>query len=274
LHTTLRHRVTFLQWCVHSMAPNLNPESSQPPFSYTDALQHGSSKLPRLILHHSLRVSKQKLQNPKRVSSLRMAKLAALPLIIITLACSAWFPSITHTPLILCELKWSMALANVLPLTSGNPFGPLTLMCQISSVTRKWNFPIFFSSLMDRTTRLWRQTSISLSRFQLRNSVSAISRPCVMWWASNMQVRITLLGAKPTSLLLSFYRPRGTKSMANLIVSTLSFVRHKLLSTSWALTLTLSPLAGRKYMAYSRPILVLRAFKPKAAMAVLCIALP
>jgi len=43
------------------------------------------------------------------------------------------------------------------------------------------NFSIFFSSLMDRTTRLWRQTSISfLNRFQLRNSVSAISRPCVL----------------------------------------------------------------------------------------------
>jgi len=32
--------------------------------------------------------------------------------------------------------------------------------------------------------------------------------------------------------------------------------------------------AGRTYMASSRPILLLRAFKPKAAMALLCIALP
>jgi len=37
------------------------------------------------------------------------------------------------------------------------------------SVTRQWSFSIFFSSLTDRTTRLWRQTLIScLSRFQVR----------------------------------------------------------------------------------------------------------
>ena len=79
LHTTRRHRVTFLHWCVHSMAPNLNSEPSQPPSSFTVELQHGSSKLPRLVLQHCLRKSKQKLRNPKRISSLHMAELAALP---------------------------------------------------------------------------------------------------------------------------------------------------------------------------------------------------
>ena len=85
LHITRRHRVTFLHYCVHSMATNPNSEPSQPPSSFTVALQHGSSKLPRLISQHCLRASKQKLQNPKRISSLRMAELAALPLIIIPL---------------------------------------------------------------------------------------------------------------------------------------------------------------------------------------------
>jgi len=119
LHTTRRYRVTFLHWCVHSMAPNPNSEPSQPSSSFTVALQHGSSKLPRLILQHFLRASKQKLRNPKRISSLRMAELAALPLIITLLACSPSFSSPTHILLISCELKWSMALANVLPPTSG-----------------------------------------------------------------------------------------------------------------------------------------------------------
>ena len=58
LHTTRRHQVTSLHWCVHSMAPNLNSEHSQPPSSFTVALQHGSSKLPRLVLQHCLRASK------------------------------------------------------------------------------------------------------------------------------------------------------------------------------------------------------------------------
>jgi len=35
LYTTRRHRVTFLHWCVHSMATNLNSEPSQPPSSVT-----------------------------------------------------------------------------------------------------------------------------------------------------------------------------------------------------------------------------------------------
>jgi len=62
--------------------------------------------------------------------------------------------------------------------------------------------------------------------------------------------------------IIKFLPSSWEKSMANLIVSSLSFARHKLLSTSWVLTLTFSPLAGRTYMAYSRPILLLGAFKP------------
>ena len=58
LYTTRRHRVTFLHWCVHSMAPNPNSEPSQPPSSFTVALHHGFSKLPRLISQHCLRASK------------------------------------------------------------------------------------------------------------------------------------------------------------------------------------------------------------------------
>ena len=84
LHTT--HWVTFLHWCVHSMAPNLNSEPSQLPSSFTVAL-HGSSKLPRLILQHCLRES-QATESQEDFLTVFFAELAALPLIIISLACS------------------------------------------------------------------------------------------------------------------------------------------------------------------------------------------